>query len=133
MKMKKLIISSVLSFAGIIAFAQEKKLQKTEKSAKTEIVQSEPKTQENTIVVEGEGKEEAVSLNGETLIVKGNNNIVHAAGDAAKIVVEGNGSQVVVDSTKEIEIEGTKSYVYYRKGEPTTKVSNGSAVQKLDE
>ena len=75
---------------------------------------------------------ESISLNGETLIIKGNNMVVHAAGNADNIIVEGDGCQIVIDSTNKIEITGSKSYVYYRKGEPDAEVSKGSAIQKID-
>lgn len=124
--MKKLLLSVSLVGLGVMGFAQDE-MKKVEKEVVE--VAAQP---DGSIVIEGDNKEESVSLNGEKLIVKGNNIVVHGAGDASEVIVEGDGCQVVVDSSKKIDIKGSKSYVYYRKGEPKTNVSGGSAVQKID-
>lgn len=126
--MKKVILSLFIAGAGILVNAQE-----DETAVETlDVAKTESAQQDGTIVIEGDGKEESISLNGETLVVKGDNIVVHASGNAEKIVVEGNGCQIVVDETALIEINGTKSYVYYRNGEPQSKVSEGSAIQKIE-
>lgn len=124
--MKKLLLSVAFIGLGVLGFAQEE-AQKVQK----EVVEVAAQ-QDGSIVIEGSDKEESVSLNGEKLVVKGNNIVVHGAGDASEVIVEGDGCQVVVDSSEKIDIKGSKSYVYYRKGEPKTNVSDGSAVQKID-
>lgn len=130
--MKKVILSLIIAGSGVTLQAQEETAAKTT-DAKVEMQASQAAPQqENVVVIEGDGKEESVSLDGGTLIVKGNDIVVHASGQADKIVVEGNGCQVVVDETTAIEIKGEKSYVYYRKGEPQATVSDGSAIQKID-
>lgn len=124
--MKKLFLTVTLVGLGAMGFAQDE----TAKTQKEVVeVAAQP---DGSIVIEGDNKEESVSLNGEKLIVKGNNVVVHAAGNASEIIVEGDGCQVVVDSSENIDIEGTKSFVYYRQGEPKTNVSDGSAVQKIE-
>lgn len=124
--MKKLFLSLAVVALGSWSYAQED----TQEAPVQEVLT--PAQQGEDVVIEGNDLEESVSLNGEALVVRGDNVIVHAAGNAAKVTVEGNGCQVVVDSTALIEINGKNSYVYYREGEPETKVSEGSAVQKID-
>ena len=124
--MKKLLLSAAFIGLGVLGFAQEE----AEKVQK-EVVEVAAQ-QDGSIVIEGSDKEESVSLNGEKLVVKGNNIVVHGAGDASEVIVEGDNCQVVVDSSAKIDIKGSKSFVYYRKGEPETNVSDGSAVQKID-
>lgn len=122
--MKKLMLIAAFAGLGILVNAQDTNLGKP---VSTFVIQ-----EDGSILIEGDDKQESISLNGETLIIKGNNMVVHAAGNADNIIVEGDGCQIVIDSTNKIEITGSKSYVYYRKGEPDAEVSKGSAIQKID-
>ncbi|MDO5656409.1 MAG: DUF3060 domain-containing protein [Flavobacteriaceae bacterium] len=128
--MKKLILSVVFASIGIIGLAQDGTTIKSATDSQVTAVAKESQPAE--IVISGNDKEESISLNGETLIVKGDNIVVHAAGEAEKVVVEGNNCQIVIDETKFIEIKGEKSYVYFRKGDPKSDVSDGSAIQKIE-
>ncbi len=95
--MKKLLLSVSLVGLGVMGFAQDE-MKKVEKEAVEVVAQPD-----GSIVIEGDNKEESVSLNGEKLIVKGNNIVVHG-----------------------VDRFGNRT------GEPDVNVSKNSGVQKID-